>query len=174
MLPTTRVNGVPAASPSARSHHHQLATYLRRLSKPNQMDFEYAACELYILLSTLWVYTNLPSVHRYTFWLMLQLCYSPKTAYVDDGCALCIVCVHTRSNHPCRYRHSTYNKQTKNYWARDDPAFVVVCCQLVALAALAYSFMCVSCGCRIGVHHGAFHHLCGHLYMVSITTPSHP
>jgi hypothetical protein len=37
-----------------------------------------------------------------------------------------------------RYRHTSYHKQTKNQWARDDPAFVVVCCVLVALAATAY------------------------------------
>lgn len=53
---------------------------------------------------------------EYTFWLMLQLCISPKTAY----------------------RHTAYHKQTKNQWARDDPAYVVVCCTLVALASCAY------------------------------------
>uniref|UniRef100_A0A383WCT6 UNC-50 family protein n=1 Tax=Tetradesmus obliquus TaxID=3088 RepID=A0A383WCT6_TETOB len=58
---------------------------------------------------------------EYTFWLMLQLCISPKTAY----------------------RHTSYHKQTKNQWARDDPAFVVVLCLLVALAATAY---CVTYG----------------------------
>lgn len=47
---------------------------------------------------------------------MLQLCVSPKTAY----------------------RHTSYHKQTKNQWARDDPAFVVVLCMLVAAAASAY------------------------------------
>ncbi|KAG2492622.1 hypothetical protein HYH03_009038 [Edaphochlamys debaryana] len=52
---------------------------------------------------------------------MLQLCVSPKTAY----------------------RHTAYHKQTKNQWARDDPAFVVVCCALVAMASLAY---CVTFG----------------------------
>eukprot|EP00877_Chromochloris_zofingiensis_P009945 jgi/Chrzof1/5203/Cz15g16070.t1 len=53
---------------------------------------------------------------EYTFWLMLQLCISPKTAY----------------------RHTSYHKQTKNQWARDDPAFVVVCCFLMMMAATAY------------------------------------
>jgi ABC-type anion transport system duplicated permease subunit len=47
---------------------------------------------------------------------MLQLCVSPKTAY----------------------RHTSYQKQTKNQWARDDPAFAVVCCLLLAAAAAAY------------------------------------
>lgn len=42
MLPVARVNGTPTASTSKRNH--QLATYLRRLTKPNQMDFEYASC----------------------------------------------------------------------------------------------------------------------------------
>nr|BBC28483.1 uncharacterized conserved protein [Eudorina sp. NIES-3984] len=74
-----------------------LSTYLRRFLKPRQWDLEY------------------------TFWLMLQLCISPKTAY----------------------RHTAYHKQTKNQWARDDPAFIVVCCALVAVASLAY---CVTFG----------------------------
>ena len=38
----------------------------------------------------------------------------------------------------CRYRHTSYHKQTKNQWARDDPAFVLICCGLVATAATAY------------------------------------
>ncbi|GFR46252.1 hypothetical protein Agub_g7801 [Astrephomene gubernaculifera] len=69
-----------------------VAAYLRRFLKPKQWDLEY------------------------TFWLMLQLCISPKTAY----------------------RHTAYHKQTKNQWARDDPAFIVVCCVLLAIASLAY------------------------------------
>nr|ADI46868.1 UNC50f [Volvox carteri f. nagariensis] len=74
-----------------------MSTYMRRLFKPRQWDIEY------------------------TFWLMLQLCLSPKTAY----------------------RHTAYHKQTKNQWARDDPAFMVVCCLLVAVGSLAY---CVTFG----------------------------
>ncbi|KAF5841766.1 UNC-50 family protein [Dunaliella salina] len=58
---------------------------------------------------------------EYALWLMLQLCISPKTAY----------------------RHTAYHKQTKNQWARDDPAFVVVTCVLVMVAALAY---CITFG----------------------------
>ena len=37
-----------------------------------------------------------------------------------------------------RYRHTSYHKQTKNQWARDDPAFVIICSLLVAAAATAY------------------------------------
>mmetsp|Transcript_39010 Transcript_39010/g.69889 ORF Transcript_39010/g.69889 Transcript_39010/m.69889 type:complete len:255 (-) Transcript_39010:145-909(-) len=78
-----------------------LPQYLRRVVKPKQMDFEY------------------------TFWLMLQLCISPKTAY----------------------KSTAYHKKTKNQWARDDPAFVCVCCILMAIAAVAY---CVTFGDGIG------------------------
>lgn len=53
---------------------------------------------------------------EYTFWMMMQLCISPKTAY----------------------RHTSYQKQTKNQWARDDPAFVLICAALLAIAAAAY------------------------------------
>ncbi|KAK9832824.1 hypothetical protein WJX81_004711 [Elliptochloris bilobata] len=87
MLPTTTNGGKRSAS-----QRSGLPLYLRRIIRPKQMDFEY------------------------TFWLMQQLCISPKTAY----------------------RHTSYHKQTKNQWARDDPAFVVICCLLLAVAAAAY------------------------------------
>eukprot|EP00249_Psilotum_nudum_P011977 c23502_g1_i2 orf=203-952(+) len=53
---------------------------------------------------------------EYTFWQMLHLCTSPKVVY----------------------QHTKYHKQTKNQWARDDPAFVVICSLLVGVAAAAY------------------------------------
>lgn len=58
---------------------------------------------------------------EYTLWQMLYLCISPKTVY----------------------RTTSYHKQTKNQWARDDPAFVVICSLLVAIAATAY---CIAFG----------------------------
>ncbi|KAK9020514.1 hypothetical protein V6N11_010536 [Hibiscus sabdariffa] len=53
---------------------------------------------------------------EYTFWQMLHLCTAPKVVY----------------------QHTKYHKQTKNQWARDDPAFVVICSLLLAVATLAY------------------------------------
>ncbi|XP_058007468.1 uncharacterized protein LOC110649295 isoform X2 [Hevea brasiliensis] len=53
---------------------------------------------------------------EYTFWQMLHLCTSPKVVY----------------------QHTKYHKQTKNQWARDDPAFVVICSLLLAISTLAY------------------------------------
>lgn len=53
---------------------------------------------------------------EYTFWQMLHLCTSPKVVY----------------------QHTKYHKQTKNQWARDDPAFIVICSFLLAVAASAY------------------------------------
>ncbi|XP_019441479.1 PREDICTED: protein unc-50 homolog isoform X1 [Lupinus angustifolius] len=53
---------------------------------------------------------------EYTFWQMLHLCTSPKVVY----------------------QHTKYHKQTKNQWARDDPAFVVICSLLLTVATLAY------------------------------------
>lgn len=54
----------------------------------------------------------------------------------------------------CRYRHTSYHKQTKNQWARDDPAFFVVTCFLLTVASLAY---CIACGspllCPCSAHH---------------------
>ncbi|XP_040964161.1 protein unc-50 homolog isoform X4 [Gossypium hirsutum] len=53
---------------------------------------------------------------EYTFWQMLHLCTAPKVVY----------------------QHTKYHKQTKNQWARDDPAFVVICSLLLAVATIAY------------------------------------
>lgn len=53
---------------------------------------------------------------EYTFWQMLHLCTAPKVVY----------------------QHTKYHKQTKNQWARDDPAFVVICSLLLAVSTLAY------------------------------------
>ncbi|XP_052484943.1 uncharacterized protein LOC105773374 isoform X1 [Gossypium raimondii] len=36
------------------------------------------------------------------------------------------------------YQHTKYHNQTKNQWARDDPAFVVICSLLLAVATVAY------------------------------------
>ncbi|XP_068656699.1 uncharacterized protein [Aristolochia californica] len=53
---------------------------------------------------------------EYTFWQMLHLCTSPKVVY----------------------QHTKYHKQTKNQWARDDPAFVVICSLLLIVATSAF------------------------------------
>ncbi|KAJ6804080.1 protein unc-50-like protein [Iris pallida] len=53
---------------------------------------------------------------EYTFWQMLLLCTSPKVVY----------------------QHTRYHKQTKNQWARDDPAFVVIFCLFLIVATSAY------------------------------------
>ncbi|XP_077225226.1 UNC-50 family protein [Tasmannia lanceolata] len=53
---------------------------------------------------------------EYTFWQMFHLCTSPKVVY----------------------QHTKYHKQTKNQWARDDPAFVVICSLLLVVATSAY------------------------------------
>lgn len=37
------------------------------------------------------------------------------------------------------YKMAYYRKQTKNHWARDDPAFVAIQIALLAIASLAYS-----------------------------------
>ncbi|XP_068654269.1 uncharacterized protein [Aristolochia californica] len=36
------------------------------------------------------------------------------------------------------YQHTKYHKQTKNQWARDDPAFVVICGLLLMVATSAF------------------------------------
>ncbi|XP_024021293.1 protein unc-50 homolog isoform X2 [Morus notabilis] len=70
---------------------------------------------------------------EYTFWQMLHLCTSPKVVY----------------------QHTKYHKQTKNQWARDDPAFVVICSLLLAVATMAYC--------------AAYDHSAGHAVFVVIS-----
>jgi len=53
----------------------------------------------------------------YTFWQMLYLCFAPSRVY----------------------RTTKYHRQTKNQWARDDPAFVALMVYFMAVAALGYS-----------------------------------
>ena len=54
---------------------------------------------------------------EYTSWQMFYLCLSPRKVY----------------------RTTKLHKQTKNQWARDDPAFVVVQLYLLGVAALAFA-----------------------------------
>ncbi|XP_016726767.2 protein unc-50 homolog isoform X3 [Gossypium hirsutum] len=65
---------------------------------------------------------------EYTFWQMLHLCTAPKVVSI----------VHMNYHGGCSYQHTKYHKQTKNQWARDDPAFVVICSLLLAVATIAY------------------------------------
>jgi len=55
---------------------------------------------------------------EYTFWMMFYLCINPKVVY----------------------RTTTWHKQTKNQWARDDPAFVAILMFFLAVASVAYAF----------------------------------
>lgn len=53
----------------------------------------------------------------YTLWQMLYLCVSPSRVY----------------------RTTKYHKQTKNQWARDDPAFVAIMVYFMAISSLGYA-----------------------------------
>ncbi|XP_075477442.1 uncharacterized protein LOC142518537 [Primulina tabacum] len=70
---------------------------------------------------------------EYTFWQMLHLCTSPKVVY----------------------QHTKYHKQTKNQWARDDPAFVVIFSLLLSVATMGYC--------------AAYDHSAGHTVFVVIS-----
>ncbi|KAJ8901173.1 hypothetical protein NDN08_007023 [Rhodosorus marinus] len=53
----------------------------------------------------------------YTVWQMVYLCLAPAKVY----------------------RTTKYHRQTKNQWARDDPAFVAIIVLLMAISSLAYA-----------------------------------
>eukprot|EP01097_Dermamoeba_algensis_P009203 TRINITY_DN63_c0_g1_i1.p1 TRINITY_DN63_c0_g1~~TRINITY_DN63_c0_g1_i1.p1 ORF type:complete len:250 (+),score=42.07 TRINITY_DN63_c0_g1_i1:120-869(+) len=53
---------------------------------------------------------------EFSSWQMLQLCYSPTKTY----------------------RTTIWHKQTKNQWARDDPAFVAILIYLLIVSSLAF------------------------------------
>jgi len=67
-----------------------------------------------------------PYVRRLLKWKQMDLEYTAWQAY--------LMCTNPR----VVYRHTTYRKQTKNRWARDDPAFVVITGLLVGLVSLLY------------------------------------
>ena len=50
-------------------------------------------------------------------WQMITLCLDPKRVY----------------------KQTTYHKQTKNQWARDDPAFTMLSLFFLVVAAIAYT-----------------------------------
>jgi len=54
---------------------------------------------------------------EYTFWQMFYLCFNPSRVY----------------------RTTSWHKQTKNQWARDDPAFVAILIVFLSMASLAYA-----------------------------------
>jgi len=54
---------------------------------------------------------------EYTFWQMFYLCVQPSRVY----------------------RTTQYHKQTKNQWARDDPAFVALLVFFLSIASLSYA-----------------------------------
>ncbi len=101
MLPTTLgANAAQAGRSRASKAHGYFSTYFRRIVKPRQMDFEWVPCIStalrYVAGTSRCVVMHPPSTsllqvilaiitvcclcRRYTFWLMLQLCISPKTA----------------------------------------------------------------------------------------------
>eukprot|EP01118_Nematostelium_gracile_P001359 TRINITY_DN11399_c0_g1_i1.p1 TRINITY_DN11399_c0_g1~~TRINITY_DN11399_c0_g1_i1.p1 ORF type:complete len:243 (-),score=17.46 TRINITY_DN11399_c0_g1_i1:46-774(-) len=53
---------------------------------------------------------------EYTFWQMFYLCFNPSRVY----------------------RTTSWHRQTKNQWARDDPAFVAILIFFLTVASLAY------------------------------------
>ncbi|KAA8491786.1 Protein unc-50-like [Porphyridium purpureum] len=81
---------------------------------------------------------NVPQMDLdYTFWQMLYLCIGPSRVY----------------------RTTKYHKQTKNQWARDDPAFVTVLTVFMGISALAYT---------VAFHNGGMGFLKGALYAICV------
>ncbi|KAK3017078.1 hypothetical protein RJ639_007009 [Escallonia herrerae] len=84
--------------------------------------------------------------------------YAPRQKLCKFAFLVIIVVLTGRSCylvlHPS-YQHTKYHKQTKNQWARDDPAFIVICILLLAVSTLAYC--------------AAYDHSAGHAVFVVIS-----
>ncbi|GAA6009235.1 hypothetical protein JCM10207_004318 [Rhodosporidiobolus poonsookiae] len=100
MLPTTRSGRAGSASPGMsngngfpRLSSGGFKTWLRRLSRWPQMDFELAV------------------------WQLCYLCIAPRRVY----------------------RNVYYHKQTKNTWARDDPAVLLLISLCLFVSAILWS-----------------------------------
>ncbi|GAA6043685.1 hypothetical protein JCM8097_008609 [Rhodosporidiobolus ruineniae] len=100
MLPTSRSARAPSATPVLGSSNGfprisggGVKTFMRRLSRWPQMDFELAV------------------------WQMCYLCIAPRRVY----------------------RNVYYHKQTKNTWARDDPAMLLLIVLCLIVSAILWS-----------------------------------
>lgn len=111
---------------SRAAHVALAAQYFRRMLRFRHMDFDH------------------------TLWLMLNLCAARPLKLI--GQALPSLAQPARSDHrpsaacPRRcvnprhvYRSATYHRGTKNMWARDDPAFVVLLLYLLLVSVVAWS-----------------------------------
>lgn len=101
-----------------------LPDYIRRALRFPQMDLEYTFWQMVRALPTphpppLSIHT--PAAERINLMpgdaLQVYLCFDPKRVY----------------------KNTSYHKQTKNQWARDDPAFTVLCVCFLFVAAIAYT-----------------------------------
>jgi len=84
----------------------------------------------------------------YTFAQMLYLCIAPRKVY----------------------QLTSYRKQTKNQWARDDPAFVVVLIFFLIIAGVAYGIAFQARG--IEFFHIVMHFVFGHFLLLGVLIAS--
>jgi hypothetical protein len=108
-------------------HVASAARYFRRMLRLRHMDFDH------------------------TLWLMLNLCATKALKQAMAGTAKpcpswfgsarypSAACPRRCVNPRHVYRSATYHRGTKNMWARDDPAFVVLLLYLLLVSVVAWS-----------------------------------
>jgi len=101
-------------SPSNSATISSVLQYASRLTDISQMDFQSALDQMISLLS----------------------CGNPILSLLSSSASSSSSSHHQVSQKV--YKLAYYRKQTKNHWARDDPAFVAVQILLLALSSLAY------------------------------------
>lgn len=106
----------PSSSTSTMSMTMSVLQYLSRLTDISQMDLQSALDQMMSLLS----------------------CGNPITSLISSLSSSSTSSSHNHQATQKVYKLAYYRKQTKNHWARDDPAFVAVQILLLALSSLAY------------------------------------
>ncbi|KAL4358023.1 hypothetical protein AHAS_Ahas09G0245200 [Arachis hypogaea] len=158
MLPTSSSKGRASSSSSSSRPNPMLLPYLRRIIKVLSLisltSFPIFISKIQFTFHS----TIVNAIQLATNGYRIYVLANASSMYVTKSCTysdvLGCICawnselpvflfaffgaLDVELDNGCSYQHTKYHKQTKNQWARDDPAFVVICSLLLAISTLAY------------------------------------